>query len=247
MPEMLTPELADEFLGFEVGEIVELFTIDATKLGGGLSHFCDRAIDGAAPVFDGVTYQPMPIEAEGWEWSGTGPPPEVTLAIGVADLALGSVSRLLLAQLEALDDLTGAELRRMQTLRRFLDDGDDPDPTQVFGVEVLRVEQKTSQTSERVQWVLKNALDHEGARVGGRLCTNRCSHVYRVPNGAGGFDYSAATCPYNGAGTFDLNGAPVAAAQDACGKLIGDCRLRFGANAVLPFQGFPGVGRFAVK
>ena len=246
MPEIIATELEDEFLSFQVDEIVTFYTLDATAIGGGLSFFVDRAPGQGAAVFDGVTYQPVPIETEGWEWSGTGPPPDISLTIGVADDSPASVSRLLLAQLEALDDLVGAEVRRVQTLRRHLDDGDDPDPSQVFGVEAVRVEQKTSQAEGRVSWVLKNALDHEGAAIPARRCTNRCTHRYRVPNGVGGFDYSRATCPYTGAAAFDLQGDPVAAADDACGKLIRDCKARFG-NAALPFQGFPGVGRFAAR
>lgn len=36
----------------------------------------------------------------------------------------------------------------------------------------------------------------------------------------------------------------ITAAQDVCGKRLTSCRKRFGANAELPFGGFPGVGGF---
>ena len=52
-----------------------------------------------------------------------------------------------------------------------------------------------------------------------------------------------ADCGYAGPPVADIAGNPVAvAAQDVCGKQLSDCKLRFGATAVLPYGGFPGCG-----
>ncbi|MEL6959706.1 MAG: hypothetical protein AAGL89_12225 [Pseudomonadota bacterium] len=32
--------------------------------------------------------------------------------------------------------------------------------------------------------------------------------------------------------------------DDRCGHLLAQCKLRFGENETLPFEGFPGVGKF---
>lgn len=242
MPFVLTEALADEFLAFEVDEIVSLYTVDGTAFGAGAIVFSDRLVEGAQVAFDGVVYPPAPVSLEGLEWSGAGAPPEPTVTVGLAQA--GPAATLLLAMLEQYQDMIGATFTRVQTLRKYLDGQPTADPTQTFGREVWQVRQKTRQTPEGVTWVLRSAIDQEDAQIPRRTATNRCRHVYRVAAEAG-FDYSVATCPYTGPDRFDALGAPVATdADDVCGKTIRHCKLRFGGAATLPFLGFPGVGRF---
>lgn len=232
----LNPKIAERVQLPDLGELIDLFKLDLTPLGGEVFRFTSSVV-GAQPVqFDGETYTPTNVEAQGFEWTAGGTLPTPTLRVGNA-------TNLVSAALGEFQDLVGADFYRIRTLRRFLDDGDDPDPDAQFPVEVFKVEQKTAHNKVFVEWSLSAAIDQEGRRLPGRqVIRDTCDYVYRVPDGAGGFDYTNATCPYAGPLHFDTNGAPTSSAQDRCGKRVRDCKLRFGATATLPGRFFPGVG-----
>jgi lambda family phage minor tail protein L len=252
MPHPLDADLAEALEGFDVGEVVELFQLDATDIGGEVYSFAPSPVidadgDQAFPSFGGVVYSVLPFTREGFAWSGSGPlpTPRLTFSLAREDGDQASAATALLALLGPLDDLLGARVIRLRTLRQHLDDGDDPDADAHLGAEVYAVERKAAQTGDSVTFELRSALDHEGVTLPRRQALDRCQWRYRVANEAGdGFDYSRATCPYTGAGMFGLDGGAVAApALDRCAKNLADCKLRFGAAAELPFGGFPGVGR----
>lgn len=239
--------------GFDLGEVVELITVDATGIGGDVYRFTPAPVEGAggvmaAPVFGGVAYTVVPCESEGWDFSagGTLPQPTLRFAIAREDGDAVTAATWLLSLLASLDDLLGARVLRLRTLRRHLDDGADPNPQGHMGVEVYTIARKVTQTGELVEFQLQSALDLEDVLLPRRQVLNFCQWTYRTAAAGGGFDYSRATCPYTGSSRFDATGAPVATdAADACGKRLADCKLRFGANAVLPFGGFPGAGKLA--
>jgi lambda family phage minor tail protein L len=245
-----------EIQGSSIGEIVVLFSVDATAIGGGIYRFAPNPVSNAlgekvAPVYDGQTYFVVPCEAEGFEWSAGGTLPQPVLRFGVAsevdasevDPSLAAAA-LLIALVEQLDDLLGAKITRVETLRKHLDDGDDPNPLANLGVHMYEIEQKSLQTYDRLEFSLRSGLDHEGVVLPRRQALNRCQWDYRLADGEGGFDYSQVTCPYQGAAMFDLSGEPVATPEeDRCPKLLKSCKLRFGADEALPFGGFPGSGR----
>lgn len=251
MPHALATALAETFEKFDVGEIVELFSIDLAPIGGGQFGFAPSPVIDvhgaeATPRLDGQPFTPLPLESEGWQWTGAGPLPTPRLTFRLArpdgDQALAASA--LVSLIEANDDMLGARVTRIRTLRRHLDDGSDPDPQAVLGAEIFTVERKTSQTGDALTLELRSAIDAEAVSLPRRQALDRCPLRYRVPAVGGGFDYSAATCPYGGAARFGLTGQPVGSdAADRCGKRLVDCRLRFGQHAVLPFGGFPGVGR----
>jgi lambda family phage minor tail protein L len=250
LAEPLNAGVARDLEGFAVGATVELFTIDLRPLGGGLERFAPMAVDGAAPRFGGLTYQVLPFESDGFEWSGVGPVPQPRLRFGIVreDGDQAAAASLFLGALEAFDDMLGAEVTRVETFRKHLDDGDDPDPQKHLGIEIFRVSQKSQQSPTSVEFVLTSALDLDGVEFPRRAALPICSHRYRRGAGAGSFDYTNATCPYTGTARFDRKGDPVADARlDVCGKTLADCKRRFatvgGPRAVLPFKGFPAIGR----
>jgi lambda family phage minor tail protein L len=185
--------------------------------------------------FQGYEYQPFPIEAEGFAWSGRGTPPRPKLRISNIGGIVGSL-------LGPGGDLIGAELTRLRTFRQFLDGEPGADPNAHFEPDVWRVERKTRQDPVMVEWELASVLEQEGQRIPGRqMLRNLCTHIYRRWNGAE-FDYTDATCPYTGTAYFTEAGVPTSAPHDRCGKRLGDCRLRFGVGGVLPTRAFPGIG-----
>ena len=72
-------------------------------------------------VFNGVEYTRLPVKAEGFEYTSTGTLPRPTLTVSNLD----STMTVLLALVNATtagNDLGGAEVRRIRTLKKYLDD-----------------------------------------------------------------------------------------------------------------------------
>lgn len=216
--------------------MVELFTIDATVLGGSVYRFTTTPSE-TPLVWGGNSYAYCPVESSGWEWNGRG-------ALPTPMLTVSRVNPIFHNAVVSYGDLLGALVTRVRTFRMFLDDGSQPDTSMYLPFDVYRVERKSQHTNLAISWELSAYLDQEGQSVPRRqVLRDTCLHRYRKPNGAGGFDYSKATCPYSAATYFDRQGASCAAAEDSCGKRLSDCKLRFGANGELPTRAFPGVAR----
>lgn len=240
-----------ELEGFAVDEVVELFTVDARMIGGDVYRFAPTPVLGAdsaqiQPVFGGQTYAVIPFQSEGWDWSagGTLPQPTVRFLMAREDGNQTSVAAYLMSMVEAFDDLLGAQVHRVQTLRKFLDDGSEPNPQAHMGLEIYTVARKTNQTPDMIEFQLQSALDLEDVFLPRRQVLNFCQWSYRRALPDGSFDYSRATCPYVGGVFFDQNGNRVwTSGQDKCGRQLSDCKLRFGQHGKLPYGGFPGAGK----
>jgi lambda family phage minor tail protein L len=220
------------------GEKVALYRLDATSAGGGVFYFVQGRVDGTGVKFDGITYQPCDVEFEGFEVNGQGALPTPVIRIGNADGLIQSA-------INTFGDLLSCELRRIRTFRQHLDDGDDPDPSAIFGPDIFKVDRKSSENDVYVEWELSAAIDQEGKMIPGRqVIRNTCLSRYRSFNkNTGQFDYTRAICPYAGNAYFDRQDNPTTADKDAPSRTINCCELRFGKNNPLPFGGFPGVGR----
>ena len=137
------------------------------------------------------------------------------------------------------NDLAGAELRRIRTLKKFLDAANfaagnaDADPYASMPEERYYIDRKTSESREAVVFELASKFDLAGQKIPKRQCiANVCQWEYR-----------SSECSYTGSNFFDINdNAAATLAQDACGKRLSSCKLRFGENGELPFGSFPGVG-----
>lgn len=217
--------------------LVELFTIDATNLGGGIHRFTTTPTE-TPLVWGGNSYPFYPVETSGWEWNGRGALPTPTLTVS-------RVNNVFHALTVTYNDLLGAVVTRHRTFRRYLDDGSSPDTSMYLPFDVYRIERKTQATKLAISWELSAYLDQEGQNIPRRqVLRDTCLHRYRKYNAVSGlFDYSKATCPYAGAACFDRQGNTTTDPNDSCGKRLSDCKLRFGENAELPTRKFPGVAR----
>lgn len=185
---------------------------------------------------NGIAYTPIPIALEGIEYNGQGSLPTPSLSIS-------NGSRVLMAGIVTLNDLTGAKFTRIRTMRKFLDDGADPDPAATLPYDVYTINRKVKQNKYVVEFELASKFDQEGVKLPRRqMIKNTCTQRYRVFDAATGtFDYSKATCPYAGSQYFDeLDVSTAFANNDVCGKRISSCKLRFG-NEALPTRAFPGI------
>ena len=228
-------EPSQDVQALELPALVELFELDASSIGGTLLRFHGYA-QTATITWQGNAYTAWPIEASGFARSGSGSLPTPKLAVGNVDSSISTLCTY-------FADLVGTKLTRHTTLGKYLDAVNFPggnltaDPTQEFPLDIWYIEQKTSETNEVVEFQLSSALDCLGAMLPRRqVVANVCYWL-----SCGG--YRGANCGYTGAAMFDNKGNPVqSSAQDRCGGHMSDCKLRFGATAILPFGGFPGAG-----
>lgn len=236
---MTDPNLKTTQQQAEAGRLVILFELDLTSLGGSVFRFTSTANETTAIVFDGNTYVPINVEADGFEASSDGAFPTPTLRVSNVEFTLQAL-------IYGFNDLIGGRLIRIRTFRKFLDDGLDPDPTARFPDDIYIVDRKTDQNKISISWELKSSLDHADQKLPGRqILKNNCSQIYRIWTGSI-FDYTNATCPYTGSNYFDIsNNVETLPENDRCGKRLSSCKVRFGENAILPFAGFPGVKKIS--
>lgn len=183
-------------------------------------------------VFAGNTYTRIPIEADGFKLTNTGSLPRPKLTISNLDGTM-TTQLLLVNATTAGNDLGGAEIRRIRTLKKFLDGESTADPNTKFPDERWFIDRKSSESRDSVTFELASKFDLAGQKLPKRqVVANVCQWVYR-----------SSECSYTGTDYYDVNGNEVStAAEDVCGKRVSSCKLRFGSTAELPFGSFPGAG-----
>ena len=183
-------------------------------------------------VFNSQTYTRIPIKADGFEYSNTGTLPRPTLSISNHDSTMSTLL-LLVNATTAGNDLGGAEVRRIRTLKKYLDGESAADPNARWPEERWFVDRKASESRDQVTFELASKFDLAGQKIPKRqVIANVCQWKYR-----------SSECSYTGSNYFDVNGNSVSTlAEDVCGKRVASCKLRFGDTAELPFGSFPGAG-----
>ena len=163
--------------------IIELFTLQLdSSLHGATTiyrfHAGSSLKDNGEIVWAGNSYQRFPIKAEGFAFrQGQLPRPTLTVSN-----ALGTITAILLSvnTTTAGNDLTGATVTRIRTLARFLDavnfPGDinpygTPDNTAEFPQEIYKIDRKSAENREVVQFELASVFDLAGIRAPNRQCT----------------------------------------------------------------------------
>ena len=250
------PKIIDALASVAPTEVIELFELELYAA----LHGADRTLRFHAGVADapevlavtwaGQEYTRLPIEATGFDYMSDGelPRPKVSVA-NVMQLEDGppeypiSESLLEVNEFNPGNDLLGAKFTRIRTLARFLDAANfeggvnphgSPDPTAEMPREIYYVDRLVTENKFVCEFELVTAFDLAGVRVPKRQCIPYCQWLYRSNE-----------CGYTGTNYFDSGDDLVlTASQDVCGKRLTSCAVRFGADAILPFGGFPGVGRF---
>lgn len=229
----LTPEQTKEITKLEQDVLLELFDIDMTKFGGEVYHFCNQINELGQPiVWQGVTYQPYPITAEGFELKGDG-------ASNRPNLTISNLYGLVTAVVEDYQGGVGAVVTRRQVYAQHLDavnfsDGNsDADPNQEL-VSRYVIERYSSLNNQTATFELAVPSETDGVMLPRRIIiANTCNWEYR---GDG--------CGYTGHAVADEFDQPTNdPAKDKCSKCLQGCRARFGRKAVLPFGGFVGVDK----
>ena len=217
--------------------IIELFQLhlDATLHGSSDIYYFHNGVNAAVTgnvIWNSQTYVRLPIEATGFDYSSSGSLPRPKLVVSNIG---SSITAILLSVnlVTAGNDLGGAKVIRIRTLKKYLDGEAGADPHAKFPDEVWYVDRKANENRAAVEFELASKFDLAGVMLPRRqIIANVCQWVYR-----GG------ECGYTGSNYWNTQDQVVGTlALDACGKRISSCKLRFGATAELPFGSFPGAG-----
>lgn len=229
----LTPEQNKAITQLEQDVLLELFDIDFTKFGGDVYHFCNQTNELGQPiVWQGVTYLPYPISANGFELKNTG-------ASNRPNITLSNLYGLVTAVVEDYQGGVGAVVTRRQVYAQHLDAANfakgnpNADPNQQL-VSRYVIERYSSLNSQSATFELAVPSETDGVMLPRRIIVaNTCGWTYR---GDG--------CGYTGHAVADEFDQPTDDPEkDKCSKCLQGCRARFGKKAVLPFGGFVGVDK----
>jgi lambda family phage minor tail protein L len=218
--------------------VIELFELDGTASSIGVDQIyrfhagVNEQISGNI-VWNGNTYQRYPVIATGFTYEGGGTLPRPTISISNV---LSLVTTLVLEY----NDLVGATVTRIRTLKKYLDATNftsgtnaTADPFAEFPREIFTVDRKVAENRAVVSFELAASFDVAGVKLPRRqIIQNICPWTYK---GEG--------CGYTGTDYYDINDNEVGnVAQDVCGHRLSSCKLRFGENAEIPYGGFPSAG-----
>jgi len=180
---MSTASIITDLQKINPSAVIELFelTTDATLHGSTQTYRFHNGTSLNANgdiIWAGNQYLKMPIQAEGFAFTN-GQLPRPTLTISNA---LGTITAILLNvnQVTTGNDLTGATVTRIRTLARYLDAVNfsggtnplgTPDPTAEFPKEIYKIDRKSSENRDAVQFELAAVFDLAGIRAPKRQCT----------------------------------------------------------------------------
>lgn len=231
----MTASVAAELAKLSHSAIVTLFEIDARPIGGALHRFAPQ-LNGlsASIVWQALTYTPFPIEADGFEQTGTGPLPRPSVRVSNVLGVMGLLNR-------QYNNMEGARFVRRRTLARFLDAVNFPggvnptaDPLAGYVDDEWIVDRKASQDNKLCVYELASPADAAGFKLPARqVMSRRCGWVYR-----------SAECGYTGGPVSKSDDTPTTLlAEDRCSLSLTGCKARFGSvSDGMPFGGFPGAG-----
>jgi len=218
--------LFDDLSSLAPDTIIELFELRPTAALHGTTDItrwhCGVATDGISNiVWNGNTYIRMPVIADGFDFTSAGSLPRPTLSVANSfPIFASSVSALLIDvnKTTAGNDLGGAEVRRIRTLKKYLDGESAADPSATWPEERWYIDRKASENRDLIVFELASKFDLAGMFIPKRqLVANICQWEYR-----------SSECTYTGANYFDINDNSVSAlASDRCGKRLTSCNKRF--------------------
>lgn len=221
---------ASDVAGLSPVERVEMFEWDAKVITGSdndiLRWHPGTTVTDAPIVWQGKTYNPMPIEASGFERNASGTLPRPTLRVA-------NISGMVGAYIRSIGGALGARVIRRRTLGKYLDavnfPGGNPyaDPTTFFPDEVYYVSRKTSENAIWIEMELAAKFDLAGTKLPRRqVLAATCQWLYH-----------SVECGYP-VGAPIVND-PVFGYVDQCSKTLAACKARFG-NGALRTSAFPG-------
>jgi lambda family phage minor tail protein L len=183
----------------EPNAIIELFQLhlDATLHGSSDIYYFHNGVNAAVTGnvgWNGQSYVRLPLEATGFDYSSSGSLPRPKLA--VSNIGSNITAILLSVNLVTTgNDLGGAKVVRIRTLKKYLDGQAGADPHAKFPDEIWYVDRKSNENRAVVEFELASKFDLVGVMLPRRqIIANVCQWVYR-----GG------ECGYTGPPVADAN------------------------------------------
>lgn len=151
-------------------------------------------------VWQGKTYFPAPIKAEGFESSSKGALPQPKLSLSSQSETGNDQLALLKYEIRKIGDIVGAKVTRKRTFAKYLDavnfgraaaakigrssnmlpDGYEPDPFAYLPSDVYFIERKESENKTMLSYQLSSVLDLEGTKLPKRvILADKCVWQYR--------------------------------------------------------------------
>jgi lambda family phage minor tail protein L len=112
--------------------------------------------DHTAIVFNGLTYQSLPVEGAGFDFTST------ASTAAKPTLTISNANKTLLALVISSGDMVGAKITRIRTYDKYLDGASNADPTKFIGPDIYYVEKKTAHDNKFIQWQLTSVIDRLG-------------------------------------------------------------------------------------
>lgn len=231
----ITPKFQLELAKLEQTALLSLFEFDMTGLTGKkgdrgeLFRFYAGTNELMQPIiWQGNTYTPFGIKADGFEMSGQGASNRPTLSVVNFDGFVTALSN-------NFDQCLGAIVRRRQVYAQFLDavnfvgGNKNADPQQER-VSYYLVEQLATLTKDVATFTLALPTETDNAVINKRTILTTCAWVYR-----------SAECGYTGRPVADEKDQPTTDfKKDKCSGCLRGCQLR---NNTLNYGGFIGVNK----
>ena len=185
-------------------------------------------------VWQGNTYYPAPIQAEGFESTSRGVLPRPTLSIASQSETGSDQLALLKHEIRKIGDIINAKVTRRRTFAKYLDtinfprnttlpDGYEPDPFAELPKDIYFIERKTTENKNVLTYELSSILDLEGIKIPKRVVVaDKCVWQYR---GIG--------CWYQDAGTDTVDG------EENVVPLLNKAELNYLDGGTLDNKGLP--------
>jgi phage minor tail protein L len=234
MPQLISNKFKLDLAKLEQNALIELFEVDlrglkdADGISGELYRFYAGTNEKSQPiVWQGKTYQPFGVKADGFELSGSGPSNRPTLT-------LGNVGGFITALCNRFEQCLGGVVRRRLVYMHYLDavnfegGNKQADPSQE-ALSYFLIEQLSSLNRDVAQFTLALPSETDNAVIG-RMITSTCSWLYR-----------GVECGYTGRAVADEKDQPTNdPKKDKCSGLLTGCKLR---NNTHNYGGFVSVDK----
>tara|TARA_R100000963_G_scaffold31540_1_gene22934 strand:+ start:875 stop:2089 length:1215 start_codon:yes stop_codon:yes gene_type:complete len=178
-------------------EAVKIGFSPAKNLNDGILRFHNNIkIFNSYVVWQGNTYYPAPIQAEGFESTSRGVLPRPQLTIASQSETGSDQLALLKHEIRKIGDIISAKVTRRRTFAKYLDvinfpmdpkasspilpDGYEPDPYAELPKDIYFIERKTTENKNVLTYELSSILDLEGIKIPKRvIVADKCVWQYR--------------------------------------------------------------------
>ncbi len=227
-------KISEEIQKLEPSAIIELFELKLTLAVNGVDqtyyyHAGTNELKSNI-VFNGVTYVAAPVEIKGFNKTTKGTLPRPTFSVANADNAI--------TNLMSLYNPLNAELKRIQTCKKFLDavnfssgTNATADPAAIFQTDdIWYIDRVAAETPELVTFELTGKINMQNLRLPKRQVVEHCP-----------WEYKGTECGYNGSKCFNVKDEELFGDDkqtlDKCGHKYSSCLVRFKGQKI-PFGGF---------